>query len=45
MVKSAVAAKGETMRKIMKREMGSFMVAAGWGFFILFREYSSREEG
>ena len=25
MVKSAVAAKGEMMRKIMKREMGSFI--------------------
>ena len=32
MVKSAEAAKGEMMRKIMKREMGSFMVVAGWGF-------------
>ena len=29
MVKSAVAAKGESMRKIMKREMGSFMAVAG----------------
>ena len=35
MVKSAVAAKGESMRKMMKREIGSLM-ALGCVVFILF---------
>lgn len=34
-VKSAVAAKGESMRKMMKREMGSFMALVFFYYFVL----------
>lgn len=38
-VKSAVAAKGETMRKIMKREMGSLMALWCVVFYFVLRVF------
>ena len=38
-VKSAVAAKGESMRKMMKREMGSFMTLWCVVFYFVLRVF------